>query len=610
MKMFLFKKRILLVSYVIIFFIGVLIVNLYYLQIFSFKEYQIRSNKNRIKFIPIIPKRGIIYDCHGIPLALNYTSYQLEIMPNKIKNLKKTINSLQNIVHLSNNDIMKFKNLWKREKYRFLSFPIKCNLTNSQLASFFVNQNRFPGVYVKSYQCRYYPYGSILAHVLGYVSKNDDCNINQFHDKNKIKNYAKIKNVGKLGIERFYNQVLYGVPGYIIIEVDRIGNMVRKLHECSPISGKNIILSLDIFLQIYITKLLNNIRSAVVVADPRNGEIRALLSSPSYNPNLFTKSISTVDYFALSKNENFPFINRVTQGLYPPASTVKPQILVSALTHGIIKENFFMYDPGWWKFPGSKKYYRDWKRWGHGLFNLTIAIEESIDTLFYQLAYDMGIDLLSEYMKKFGYGKLTGIDIKEEYSGIMPNKEWKLKKIKQPWYPGDTISIGIGQGYWIATPIQMLKALMILINNGNIYTPHLCVYISDLKNKMLSYQKKYFKVEGLFSSKYWHVVKEGMYAAANCINGTAYKSFSNAKYKVAAKSGTAQVYSLRDNEIYDINRVSEKLRDHKLMVSFAPFDTPTICIVIVLENSNMNTMIGIITRKIFDYILLNDCYIK
>ncbi|MCR3755109.1 MAG: peptidoglycan DD-transpeptidase MrdA [Candidatus Westeberhardia cardiocondylae] len=603
-----FEKRIFVLYSIIIFLVFCLIIYLFFLQIISFNEYKNRSDRNRIKFILIEPKRGVIYDYYGIPLALNKTVYRLELIPNKIKNLHKTVSLLRNIVYLSDNDIMYFYNKVRCMKYNFISIPIKLNLTDLQKSSFSVNQHHFPGVFIRSYQIRYYPYGEIFSHVIGYVSKSKYYNVvDQLYDINDVKNFTNYFSIGKCGIESYYNNVLSGIPGYEAIEVNNKGSVTRTLYKKFPISGYDIRLTLDVSLQKYIHGLLkDNTRSSVVVSNPNNGEIRALISNPSYNPNLFVHGISKNKFSSLLKDKNSPFINRVTQGLYPPASTVKPYMLLFALKLGIIKKNFFMFDNGCWKLPKSNKCYRDWKRYGHGLFDIITALEESVDTLFYQLAFNIGIDTLSKCMEKFGYGHLTGIDLNEEYSGIMPTREWKKKIFNKPWYKGDTIPIGIGQGYWVATPIQMLKSLMILVNNGDIITPHLCYSINTRRNEhdIFYNQKKFVKIKNI-SPEYFNIVKYGMYAAANNKNGTAYNNFYNSTYKAAVKSGTAQVYNLRENEIYNVHKVSEKLRDHKLMVAFAPFDNPIISTVVVLENSNMDLHVGKITRKILDYILLN-----
>jgi penicillin-binding protein 2 len=329
------------------------------------------------------------------------------------------------------------------------------------------------------------------------------------------------------------------------------------------------------------------------------------VSNPSYDPNLFVDGISSKDYNTLLNDPNKPLINRTTQGVYPPASTVKPYISVSALTTGVINKNTSLFDPGWWQLPGSDKRYRDWKHWGHGRLNVTKALEESADTFFYQVAYDMGIDRLSEWMGKFGYGQYSGIDLSEERSGNMPNRDWKFKRFKKPWYQGDTIPVGIGQGYWTATPIQIMKAMTTLINDGNVKTPHLLLS-TKVDGQQVPYKQQETTQIGDIHSGYWEIAKDGMYGVANRPNGTARKYFADAPYKAAAKSGTAQVYGLKANEIYNAHKIAEHLRDHKLMTSFAPYDKPTVAVAVVLENGGAGPAVGTISRQILDHILLGD----
>ncbi|AIN15016.1 peptidoglycan DD-transpeptidase MrdA [Yersinia pseudotuberculosis] len=597
----LFVRRAVVAFLGILLLSGVLVANLYNLQIVRFDDYSTRSNDNRIKLVPIAPSRGMIFDRNGTPLALNRTIYQLELMPEKIENLSATLNALRPIVDLTDDDIANFEKERKRSR-RFTSIAVKTPLTEVQVARFAVNQFRFPGIEVKGYQRRFYPYGSALTHVIGYVSKINDKDVERLDKEGILPNYAATHDIGKLGIERYYESTLHGKTGYEEVEVNNRGRVIRQLHEQPPQAGKDIYLTLDLSLQIYIEKLLSGSRAAVVVTDPRTGGILALVSNPSYDPNLFVDGISNKDYQGLLNDTNRPLINRATQGVYPPASTVKPYIAVSALSAGVITKNTSLFDPGWWQLPGSEKRYRDWKKWGHGRLNVTKALEESADTFFYQVAYDMGIDRLSSWMSKFGYGEYTGIDLSEERAGLMPTREWKQKRHKKPWYQGDTIPVGIGQGYWTATPIQMAKALMTLINDGTVKTPHL-LQSTRIDGVLVPYKQEDSTQIGSINSGYWEIAKDGMYGVANRPNGTGRKFFEGTPYKAAAKSGTAQVYSY---ETYNASKVAEHLRDHKLMVAFAPYENPTVSVAIILENGGAGPAVGTITRQILDHILLGD----
>ncbi|WP_216782235.1 peptidoglycan DD-transpeptidase MrdA [Candidatus Profftia tarda] len=597
----LFISRAIVSFLVILILYGVLIFNLHNLQIIHFEDYRTRSNENRIKLVPIAPNRGIIYDRNGIPLTCNRTIYQLEVMPNKVNDLKFDLDRLRQIVDLTDDDLCNFRKELRRSS-NFTSIILKPALNEVQIARFAVNQFRFPGFAIKGYQHRFYPYGSALTHVIGYVSKINRKDLEYLNKHGKLTNYAATSDIGKLGIERYYEDLLHGTTGYEEVEVNNRGQVIRQLNEQPPQSGQDIYLTLDVDLQRYLKRLLTGSRAALIVSDPRTGDIMAMIANPSYDPNLFVNGISRKEYKRLLSDPNRPLINRVTQGLYPPASTVKPYIAVSALSAGVITKNYSLFDPGWWQLLGSEKRFHDWKKWGHGRLNVTKALEESADTFFYQISYKMGIDRLSDWLSKFGYGHYTGIDISEESSGLMPTRAWKKKRYKKPWYQGDTIPVGIGQGYWTATPIQMSKALNTLINDGNIKVPHL-LYSTRINGHVVLYKQQEVLQIGDTHSGYWEIAKDGMYGVANRINGTAHQYFANAPYKIAAKSGTAQVFSY---ESYDAHKLAEHLRDHKLMTAFAPYDNPQVSVALILENGGAGPEAGTLVRQILDHIILGD----
>ncbi|VFP87532.1 peptidoglycan DD-transpeptidase MrdA [Candidatus Erwinia haradaeae] len=600
-KLFVYHIYILFVGILLLF--GILLINLYSLQIIHYKDYNTHSNKNRIKLIPIPPKRGLICDRNGVLLALNRTIYQLKIIPEKVENLSLILQQLTPIVNLTTKELNDFNKARKRVN-RFASIVLKTNLSDSQVSRFLVNQYRFRGAIIKGYQQRLYPYGSVLTHVLGYVSKINHQDIQRLAINGSWSNYIATCNIGKFGIERYYESLLHGNTGYASVEVNDHGRVVRQLDKMAPQAGGNIYLSIDLKLQQYIETLLRGSRSAVVVTDPRSGEVLAMVSMPSYNPNLFAGGISEDQYKLLLNNSNRPLINRAIQGTYPPASTVKPYIAVAALTSGVVTSHTTLLDPGWWQLPKSVKRFRDWKRSGHGNLDVIKAIEESSDTFFYQIAYDIGINRLSNWMKQFGYGCPTGIDLVGENSGIMPTREWKINRFKNHWYQGDTIPVGIGQGYWTATPLQMNKALMVLINNGTIKTPHFFLYVTQGDHKVLWNETNTTSIYQV-NREYWEIAKRGMYGVANHINGTARKNFADAPYKIAAKSGTAQVFDLKDTEVYNANVLNERLRDHKLMVAYAPYNHPRIAVSIILENAGDGISVGKITRQILDYYMMS-----
>lgn len=590
----------------------VLLSKLAHLQIFSYGYYNTKSNNNRIEIIPIPPNRGIIYDRNGVALATNNTIYQLNIIPDKIRNLNEQLEQLKSIVNLTDEDIENFQ----KERLNYKSHravPLKYNLTQEEIAHFVVNQHLYPYVNITGTQHRYYPYGSALTHVLGYVSKINGQDKIRLEEQNKITEYVGTNNIGKIGIERFYEDLLHGQPGYEEVEVNNRGRIVRLLNHHDPEAGEDVYLTIDLKLQLYIQKLLEGRRAAVVALDPNNGEVLALVSSPSYDPNLFVDGISSTKYKELLNDPKKPLFNRTMLGSYPPASTVKPFLAVSALSEGVITPKTVVYDPGYWQLPGTTKRFRDWMRWGHGKVDTTKSIEESVDTFYYQVAYDLGIDRINYWMKKFGFGERSGIDLSpnEETRAVLPNRDWKKSRYKQSWLQGDTIPVGIGQGYWTATPLQMAKALTILVNEGVVYTPHLLLKKkSDVLDTALPKQNKPLPVEdsslvNLISKSNWQIAKQGMYRVMFGSRGTARKVYADAQYKAAGKSGTAQVYGLKNDEIYNADSIPEHLRDHALFIAYAPFDKPKIVLAIVLENGGGgSTNGGAVAKHILDYYLL------
>ena len=608
-------RRALFAFIVIILLLLILLVNLADLQIANFSYYSTKSNNNRIEIIPIPPSRGMIYDRNGTPLAINNITYQLNIIPDKVKKLNEQFEQLKAIVDLTDEDIENFQK--ERRNYKaHRPVPLKDNLTQQQIAHFVVDQHRFPYVSIVGIQHRYYPYEASLTHIIGYISKINSQDKQRLEEENKSSNYVATFNIGKMGIEKYYEDVLHGIPGYEKVEVNSRGRIVNQINQHPPQAGEDIYLSINLKLQLYIEQLLAGRKAAVVAIDPNNGEILALVSSPTYDSNPFVGGISSDKYKALLNDPNKPLYNRALLGSYPPASTVKPYIAIAALSEGVVTPKSVVNDPGWWQLPGTERRYRDWLKWGHGKVDVLKAIEESVDTYFYQVAYDMGIDRLKAWMTKFGFGERTGIDIStnEESRAVMPSREWKIQRHKKSWLQGDTIPVGIGQGYWTATPIQMAKALTILINNGKTYTPHFLLYKkSDILNsneqQPIINPEKYLENNSLsdVNPNYWALAKEGMYRVMFGSRGTARKIYADAKYQAAGKSGTAQVYGLKVDEVYNAHKIPEHLRDHALFVAYAPYDKPKIALAIVLENGGGGSSNGgAVARKILDFYLLGN----
>ncbi|TDQ57874.1 peptidoglycan glycosyltransferase /cell elongation-specific peptidoglycan D,D-transpeptidase [Mesocricetibacter intestinalis] len=598
----LFARRALIAFIGILVLTLVLFTNLYHLQVLDYDKYQTRSNGNRIKLLPVPPTRGLIYDRSGKLLAENLTHFGLYIIPEKVENLDRTFDELREIVGLTDEDLLKF-NKERRRSSRYTPILLKADLSEEQIARFAVNQYSFPSLDIRPYFERHYLYGEPLTHILGYVAKINDKDAERLKKEEKEANYAGTADIGKLGIERYYEERLHGRAGYEQVEINNRGKVIRKLSEQPPVAGQSIHLTIDLELQLFITELLNGQKGAAVVLDPQDSSILAMVSSPSYDNNLFVGGISGSDYTKLLNDPDRPLYSRATQGAYPPASTVKPFMAVAALTEGVITQSTSIFDPGYWMLPNSTKRFRDWKKSGHGNTDLQKAITESSDTFFYQVAYKMGIDRMAEWMKRFGFGMPTGIDLHEETAGIMPTREWKQKKYKKPWVIGDTIPVGIGQGYWIATPLQLAKATAVLINNGKVNTPHL---MKEMHGADIEYYHDPLLYEDIREPKkeYWEAAKRGMYNVINSAAGTGRKAFAGAAYDAAGKSGTAQVFSLKENQTYNAGQLRKELHDHAWFTAYAPYQQPKVVVAIILENAGGGSSNAApVVRRIMDYYL-------
>ncbi|EGR1697128.1 penicillin-binding protein 2 [Vibrio parahaemolyticus] len=610
----LFASRAIVAFFGIVILMGLLVANMYNIQVNQFQDYQTRSNDNRIKVVPIAPNRGLIYDRNGVLLAENRPVFNLELTPEKIKDIDATIQELQTILEITPEQIERFHRERKRTR-RFKSVPLLTQLNEKQVAVFSVNQYRFPGVEISATLKRYYPYGEVLTHVIGYVSRINDRDMQRLIREEKDANYQATRDIGKLGIEKYYEDLLHGTAGYQEVEVNSRGRVIRTLKYVTPVPGKDIVLNLDINLQLYVHQLLDGRRGSAIVLDPRDNGVLAMVSSPSYDPNAFVHGISGKAYRDLLNDKNRPLVNRTTLGIYPPASTIKPFMAVAALQEGVITPNTTRNDPGYWRIPNSDtRPFRDWLRWGHGRVDVIKSIEESVDTFYYQIAYDLGIDRISNWMMMFGFGDYTGIDIYEESKANMPTRDWKMSRHKTPWYKGDTIPVGIGQGYWTATPMQIAKATSVLVNNGAVSAPHLLKSTIDngdnFEKQETSEYVTYPPIQNV-PEKYWDIAKEGMRRVNHGTRGTARRSFYNMSYQTAGKSGTAQVFGLGENEEYNADEIAEHLRDHALFTGFAPFNDPKVIVTLVLENAGGGSSNGgPMARKIFDRVVLGPEEIK
>lgn len=597
-----FQYRILFAGGIVALLMIFLTLRLAYLQIFQHKLYTTLSEKNYLELLPIEPNRGLLYDRNGVLLAENIPAFSLDLVPDRVPDIDQTITELQKIVNISDDDLKQFyKTLDRQPGFRAIS--LKVNLSENEVAQFYLNQYRFPGVKINAQMIRFYPLNKITASVVGYVGR---INPQELADLDPI-NYSASNFIGKTGIEKYYEPQLHGTVGYTQIEVDASGHLVRTINTVSPSPGNNIYLSIDSKLQETAQNALGAEAGAIVAIVPNTGEILALVSNPSFDPNLFANGISSNDLKKLHEAADRPLYNRATRGQFPIASTIKPYIAIQGLDTGVITPDYTINDKGWFKLPNAKQVYRDWnwKVKGRGLVNVTKAIIVSSDPFFFNLAVLLGIGRIDDILYRFGFGQKTGIDMPEEASGVVSSPEWKRRVKGVAWYGGDTVNSGIGQGYMLATPLQLAYCVATLANRGLHWQPHFLIAQQTPDGKTINYQLQATNPIVLKNTKNWNIIIKAMQGVVTSVNpsGTARANFGyNTKYTVAAKTGTAQVYSKHGrNEDASTDVVAKKLRNHSLFIAFAPVDNPKIAIAVIVEHS---TIAGKIARKILDSYLL------
>jgi penicillin-binding protein 2 len=572
---------------------------LYQLQVIEHSHFKTLSQDNRLKLEPIPPVRGLIYDRKGRLLANNRPAYNLEIIPEQVPNLDQTIDQLSQLITLSERDIDRFHSLRKRSR-RFESLPIRVNLSDEDAAKFSVESHRFPGVGVRAHLLREYPYSDISAHVLGYVGRVSLMDLEKLDEAN----YSGTSHVGKIGLERSYEDTLHGTVGNQQVEVNSVGRIARVVNQAAPVNGQDIHLYLDIDLQKIAMESLGEFNGAVIAMDVVDGGILAMASNPSFDPNLFVEGISTKDYSALQQDENRPLYDRALKGVYPPGSTVKPFVGLAGLETGSIHYHDNIYCPGHFKLPNHSHKYRDWKKTGHGAMDLKGAITQSCDVYYYKLASDMGVDSLSKYLEQFGFGEKTGIDLIGEASGILPSRSWKRAVRNQPWYAGETVIMGIGQGYFLTSPLQLATATAAFANNGDRLTPRLVKYISDTKQASAQAVDTDHHPVSITNKRNWTEVHDAMVNVTEGKRGTA-KRIRTPLYRIAGKTGTAQVFTVKQDEEYDEEKIAKKFRDHALFVAYAPADAPQIAVAVIVENGGHGgSTAAPIARKLMDAYLL------
>ncbi|TXL00887.1 penicillin-binding protein 2 [Methylococcaceae bacterium HT1] len=593
-----FLSRTVILFVFMLFLIGGLITRLIYLQVAGHSRYHGMATNNRIKVTSVPPTRGIIYDKHGRILAENLPSYSLEVIPEQVADMEGTLKRLQSVLSIPEEKIEAFKKHRKRYKH-FDSIPLLMQLSNTDVARFAVLRHTFPGVDIHARLIRHYPYAELTAHVVGYVGRINEQELKTL----PAAEYRSIHTIGKIGVERAYEDILRGHAGYSEIETNAQGKPINELGKIESVPGADIFLTLDVDLQKVAYDALAEFNGAVVALDLQTGGVLVQVSKASFDPNLFVSGISYVDYKALNTSKNKPLFDRVLRGQYPPGSTLKPFIGLAGLEHNITHMHQTLFCPGYYQLPNKAHKYRDWKKWGHGKVNLDIAITQSCDVYFYDMSLALGIDNLSSFLHKFGFGQKTGIDLKGEKAGLLPSREWKRIHREQAWYPGETLITGIGQGFTQVTPMQLARATAALANKGYIVTPYLAQKIIDA-DREIEIKKPVQKTIELKSTNVQDIIN-AMVHVVHSPRGTAKRIAKNIDYQIAGKTGTAQVYTVKQDEEYNEEEIAFNMRDHALFIAFAPADNPKIAAAVIAEHGSHGSSIAapIAAKVIKQYLL-------
>jgi len=598
-----FRLRLGVAAFVVFLCFCVLLTRFAYLQVVRYDHYQTLAENNRISLVPIAPNRGLILDRNGVVMAHNFFAYTLEITPSKVDDIEAVIGEISKIVEITPNDRKQFKK-FRDQSHSFESIPLRTHLNEVEAARFAVNRYRFPGVEIKSRLFRHYPQGKLGAHLLGYINRINETDLKALEKSGDISNYKGSDHIGKDGLEESYERQLHGVTGFQQVEIDADGHAVRVLSSTPPVPGNNLILSIDSKLQDIAEKAFGNRRGALVAINPANGEVLALVSMPTFDPNLFVDGIDSENWKLLNESLDKPLINRTIKGTYPPGSTFKPFVAMAGLENDKRAPPFAISDPGFYMLPGSTHRYRDWKPEGHGHVDVQRAITVSCDTFFYGLAMDLGIERLADFLQHFGFGQKVGLDISGERSGLLPTPAWKARRWKQKWYPGETVITGIGQGYTLVTPLQLAYATAMLANNGVAIKPHLVASIQQSGNGVTTPLPIETMDRVPLKSGHMDLVRIGMIGVTQP-GGTAASIGAGATYSIAAKTGTAQVVGIKQGEKYNANAIDERHRDHALFIAYAPAEAPRIALSVIVENGGHGgSAAGPIARQVMDYYLL------
>jgi penicillin-binding protein 2 len=579
-----------------------LLARFFYLQVWMHQHYDTLAEANRIAIAPVPPNRGIIVDRSGVVLAQNYSAYTLEITPARVQDLNALMEDLSQIVEITPRDRRRFRKLME-ESRRFESLPIRTRLSDEEIARFAAHRYRFPGVDVKARLFRQYPQGEFFSHVVGHIGRINQREVESLEASDTLSNYRGTDYIGKTGLEQSYERFLHGATGHEQVEVDSSGRAVRTLSRTPPVAGNNLVLTLDARLQEVVYRAFGDRRGALVAIEPATGGVLAFVSKPGFDPNLFVDGIDPQSWGELNNSPDRPMVNRALAGTYPPGSTFKPFMALAALASGKRTPQQAISDPGYFTFGNHT--FRDDKVGGHGMVDMYKSIVVSCDTYYYVLANDLGIDGIARFMAQLGFGSRSGIDIPGEAEGVLPSQEWKRRRFKRPeqqkWYAGETISIGIGQGYNSYTPLQLASAISTIANDGVMFRPHIVKYVEDIRTK----ERTYIETRPLrtLNAKPEHIaiIKDALVGVNK--EGTGARAFAGAQYVSAGKTGTAQVIAMKEK--YIESKVQERFRDHALFIAYAPADNPKIALAVIVENSGFGARAAApIARQVFDHYLL------
>ncbi len=601
----LLRQRVLTALAVVLVLATVLINRLVYLQVISHDHFATLSEKNRVKIVPIPPTRGLIYDRNGVVLAQNQPSFSLEIVPEAVHDMEVSLQGLAEIIDVRDSDLDRFRKLLKRKR-AFEGIPLRFHLSEEEVARFAVNRHRFPGVDIEARLTRQYPLGATAAHVVGYVGRIDEQELQHLDTAN----YSGTSHLGKTGVEKAYEGVLHGKVGYQHVETNAQGRTLRILDRTPPQPGDDLAIDIDVSLQAVAEVALAGENGAVVAIEPQTGGILALVSTPSYDPNLFVNGIDSRRYASLQLSPDRPLFNRALRGQYPPGSTVKPFVGLAGLEYEATTMDRETWCPGWYQLPGRAHRYRDWKRSGHGKLDLNGAMTQSCDVYFYDLALELGIDRIHSFMSRFGFGEKTGVDIGGEVSGLMPSREWKRAVRNQPWYPGETLITGIGQGFTLTTPLQLATATASLAKRGGRVRPRVVNAVIDPEvGETVAIEPVAEAGVTLRDAAHWDLVIQGMVDVVHGARGTARRIGLDAPYTIAGKTGTAQVFTIGQEEEYEAEELEKRLRDHALFIAFAPVEEPRIAVAVLVENGGSGSKAAApIARKVMDHYLLGQAW--